>query len=89
MSIPRTGATGYIGGDFLALAVQTHPDWDITALVRNSDKGALVTSKYPHVKVVIGSLESAVVLETESKKADIVYRKYILDGPLEACNRLL
>ncbi|RMZ80534.1 hypothetical protein DV737_g2887, partial [Chaetothyriales sp. CBS 132003] len=69
-----TGATGYIGGDFLYALVQKHPDWDITALVRNSDKGAKVTAAFPKVKLVCGAIQSASdVIEGEATKADIVY----------------
>ncbi|RMZ89121.1 hypothetical protein DV736_g3638, partial [Chaetothyriales sp. CBS 134916] len=69
-----TGATGYIGGDFLYALVQKHPDWDITALVRNSDKGAKVTAAFPKVKLVYGTTQSAGnVIEDEAAKADIIY----------------
>jgi uncharacterized protein YbjT (DUF2867 family) len=71
----RTGATGYIGGDFLALVTQKHPNWDITALVRSKEKGAQVNNNYPNVKLVYGDLDSAGLIEDESKKADIVYRR--------------
>ncbi|RMD42876.1 hypothetical protein DV735_g2298, partial [Chaetothyriales sp. CBS 134920] len=69
-----TGTTGYIGGDFLYALVEKHPDWDITALVRSSEKGAKVTAAFPKVKVVYGSNESGGdVIEAEVAKADIVY----------------
>jgi N-acetyl-gamma-glutamylphosphate reductase len=71
----RTGATGYIGGDFLALVTQAHPDWDITALIRSKDKGDQVTAKHANVKLVVGDLDSVELLESESEKADIVFRK--------------
>lgn len=67
-----TGATGFIGGDFLALVSEKHPEWDITALVRNSDKGATVAQAYPKVKLVYGDLDSTELLAEESSKADIV-----------------
>ena len=70
-----TGATGYIGGDALRHLVQAHPDYDITCLVRNSDKGAQVASQYSRIKLVYGDLDSAELLEEEAKKADIVLRE--------------
>ncbi|PGH20345.1 hypothetical protein AJ80_03613 [Polytolypa hystricis UAMH7299] len=76
MAAPKiflTGGTGYIGGDALYRIHEAHPDWEITALVRNSDRGAVIASKYPTVNLVYGSLNSADVIEEEAKKADIVY----------------
>lgn len=70
----RTGATGYIGGDALHAIVKAHPEYEITALVRNTDKGAQVAAEYPKVKLVYGDLDSSDLLEEESKKADVVCR---------------
>lgn len=52
-----------------------HPEYEITCLVRNSDKGAQVGSQYAKAKLVYGDLDSAELLEEESKKADIVLRE--------------
>lgn len=49
-----------------------HPDWDITCLVRTSDKGAKVAKDYSKVKFVYGTLDDADLIEGEVKKADIV-----------------
>ncbi|PLN83148.1 transcription factor/nuclear export subunit protein 2-domain-containing protein [Aspergillus taichungensis] len=68
-----TGATGYIGGDVFYNVIQAHPDWEVSALVRNKDKAAQLTSKYPNVRVVIGDLDSVDVIEEETKNADIVF----------------
>lgn len=70
-----TGVTGYIGGDALHAIATAHPEYDITCLVRNSDKGAKVAKDYPSIKLVYGDLDKAELLEDESKKADIVCRK--------------
>lgn len=70
-----TGATGYIGGDFLVDAVAAHADWEITCLVRNSDKGALIAKVFPSVRLAYGDLDSTTLIEEESSKADIVYRE--------------
>ncbi|KAJ5084931.1 hypothetical protein NUU61_009510 [Penicillium alfredii] len=68
-----TGVTGYIGGDGLFAVAQAHPDWQLSALVRNKDKAAQLTSKYPQIRVVHGNLDSADLIEEEVKNADIVY----------------
>lgn len=67
-----TGATGYIGGDALYEIAAKHPDCDISALVRESDKGAQVASQYPKIRLVYGSLDDETTLVEEAKKADIV-----------------
>ncbi|KAK5137823.1 hypothetical protein LTR08_006591 [Meristemomyces frigidus] len=67
-----TGATGYIGGDALYTIVNAHPEYEITALVRNSDKGAVVAKDYVRVKLVYGNLDDVKLLEEEAKKADVV-----------------
>lgn len=67
-----TGATGYIGGDALYAVANTYPDLEITALVRNSDKGAKVAAQYPKIRLVYGTLDSSDLLSTEASNADIV-----------------
>ncbi|KAI7522723.1 NAD(P)-binding protein, partial [Hortaea werneckii] len=67
-----TGATGFIGGDAFYAIANAHPEYEITALVRNSDKGAQVAKEYPNVKLAYGDLDSTDLLEEEAKKADIV-----------------
>lgn len=89
-----TGATGYIGGDFLhALLSTTAPNqqtYDITCLVRSSDKAAQVAKQYPGVKFVYGSLAvvsgEGGVLEVEAGKADVVMREYRSLGAIESEN---
>jgi nucleoside-diphosphate-sugar epimerase len=68
----RTGATGYIGGDALYTIANTYPDLKITALVRNSDKGAKVASQYPKIRLVYGDLDSTELLTKEASQADVV-----------------
>ncbi|TLD30267.1 Decapping nuclease [Venturia nashicola] len=69
-----TGATGYIGGDALYAIAQAHPaeEYEMTLLVRNSDKGALVAKQYPKARLVYGDLDSVELITEESSKADIV-----------------
>ena len=45
-------------------------------MVRNKDKAAQVTSKYPNVRIVLGDLDSADIIEEEVKNADIVLRTF-------------
>jgi hypothetical protein len=68
-----TGATGYIGGDLLFLISQTHPEWEITCIVRNKKSGNTVSASYPDVRIVYGDNDSAGLLEEEAVKADIVF----------------
>ena len=69
-----TGVTGYIGGDAIYAIETAHPEYEITCLVRNSDKGAQVAQEYPNFELVYGDLDSVDLIEEESKKADIVCR---------------
>ncbi|KAL4935572.1 hypothetical protein BDV06DRAFT_228701 [Aspergillus oleicola] len=66
------GATGYIGGEVLHELQTTHPEYEIAALVRNSEKAKNVTTAYPSVRVAIGDLDNAGVIEDESRKSDVV-----------------
>ena len=74
----RTGTTGYIGGDAFYALHEKFPDFDFTALVRNSDSGAKVAAKYPKIRLVYGTLEDSDVVEAEAAKADIVIRKFLI-----------
>lgn len=73
----RLGATGYIGGDALHAISEAHPNWEITAQIRNSSKAAKVAAVYPRVKFAYGDLDATDVIEEEASKADIVYRQYV------------
>lgn len=68
----RTGVSGYIGGTALDRIISAHPEYDITALVRDPQKATAITTKYPNVKTVSGDLDSGSLIEGESSKADIV-----------------
>jgi len=52
--------------------VHAHPDYEITCLVRNSDKGAQVAKDYPSIRFAYGELNDVKLIEEESSKADIV-----------------
>jgi nucleoside-diphosphate-sugar epimerase len=67
-----TGATGYIGGDALYAIATAHPEYEITALVRNTDKGAKVASHFSKVRLVYGDLDDEDLIEKESAASHIV-----------------
>ena len=83
-----TGATGYIGGDVLHAIIKNHPDLEITALVRNSDKGAKVASQYPKVRLVYGDLNNSELLTTEASTSDIIVHTANCDH-VESANALV
>ena len=72
-----TGGTGYIGGDALYAIASAHPEYEVTALVRSSEKGVQVAKEYAKVRLVYGDLDNTELLEEEAKKADIVCRKSV------------
>ena len=74
LTLHRTGTTGYIGGDAFFAIAQAHPDWQLSVLVRNKEKGAKLANEYPQVRIVYGDLDSGDIIEEETKNADIVYR---------------
>ena len=53
-----------------------HPDYEISCLVRNSEKGAEVASQYAKIKLVYGTLDNIDVLKQEAKHADVVLSQY-------------
>jgi hypothetical protein len=60
----------------LFAVASAHPDWQFSALVRSQEKAALVTSKYPQIRTVIGDLDSSDLIEEEVKNTDIVFRMF-------------
>jgi hypothetical protein len=69
----RIGGTGYIGGSVLDALVKQHPEYDITALLRNVPKD--FDKLYPNVHIVRGDFDSSDILTEAASKADIVIRK--------------
>jgi hypothetical protein len=59
---------------------KAHPDWEVTALVRNSAKGERVAADYPDVKLVYGDLDAVDLIAEQARTADIVYRMFVLFG---------
>ncbi|KAL7274861.1 hypothetical protein RUND412_002223 [Rhizina undulata] len=75
MAAPKifaTGATGFIGGTALDTIIAAHPEYEITALVRNPSKAELVNKKHPKVKTIIGDLNSDEIIQNEVEQSDIV-----------------
>lgn len=72
-----TGATGYIGGDALHALYKAHPEYQISALVRDPAKSADVFAKeYPNVRIVQGSLDDGDLVADEAAKADVVLSRH-------------
>lgn len=59
----------------MAQLVDAHPDYGITVLVRNEERGKPVKKRFPSVKLAYGSLDDSTVVEKEAAEADIVIRK--------------
>lgn len=75
LTFPSTGASGYIGGDVLHVLKTAHPEYECSVLLRDSTKAASVTERYPDVRVVLGDLDSASLIEQEVSRADVVVSK--------------
>ncbi|KAF7374936.1 hypothetical protein MSAN_00379700 [Mycena sanguinolenta] len=81
MRIFLTGATGYIGGSVLARLLD-HPrqrTFEITVLVRSSEKAALFNRTFGNLTAVVGSTSDLGLLEELSADADVVF----------ACTRMI
>ncbi|KAI5851803.1 nucleoside-diphosphate-sugar epimerase [Tricharina praecox] len=65
-----TGVTGYIGGSVFARLASTHPEYEITVLLRSVPDG--FKEKYPNVKIVKGDFDSADIITAAAENADIV-----------------
>ena len=66
--------TAYLGGTVLARLLTLHPDWEstTTVLIRCSSRASTLSSAYPSLNLVTGTLDSTQLLENEAAKADIV-----------------
>lgn len=67
-----TGATGYIGGTALTHLTTLTPPPTITALIRSPTSIPPLQSLYPNLRLILGSLDDAPLLEAEARAADIV-----------------
>ncbi|KAL6228865.1 hypothetical protein BDW75DRAFT_226098, partial [Aspergillus navahoensis] len=50
-----------------------HPDWQLSALVRNKDKAEQVKAQYPNIRIIHGDLDSSDIIIEEVKNTDIVF----------------
>ncbi|KAF3934953.1 hypothetical protein ABW19_dt0208550 [Dactylella cylindrospora] len=67
------GITGYIGGTTAELLIPKHPEYEITALVRNEKQADQIETVYPNVRTILGDLDSSDLIKEESAKSDIVF----------------
>ncbi|KAF6844170.1 hypothetical protein CMUS01_01320 [Colletotrichum musicola] len=69
-----TGVTGYIGGDAFRAIWERHPEYEYALLVRSEERAVPVKKAYPdaNIRVVVGSLTDAAVIEKEAAAADVV-----------------
>ena len=51
-----------------------HPDYRISALVRDNAKADSISKAYPDVRIVLGDLDSTSIIEEEASEADVVVR---------------
>lgn len=63
-----------MGGDFLNAFLGVRPSYEssFACLVRSQDRGKNLSSAYPGIKIVYGTLDDSDVLEAEAAKADII-----------------
>ncbi|RGP76564.1 hypothetical protein FLONG3_5226 [Fusarium longipes] len=71
-SIFLTGASGYVGGQLLHELSQSHPDYTVATLVRDSHAAETISQKYPKVRTVVGDLDDSELVEREAERANIV-----------------
>lgn len=70
-----TGASGYVGGQTAATLIAAHPEYDVTALVRNQEQAAKLKTVWPKITTRIGTLDDDSILQEEAAKADVVLRE--------------
>ena len=66
----RTGGTGFIGGSVLHTIATSHPEYDITVMLRKIPDAFQTT--YPNIKVVQGDYDSVDTITKNAAAADIV-----------------
>lgn len=76
------GALGYVGGDLTALLIQDHPNYHISALVRNPTQAVSLQTIFPSVQPIVGSFGSRDILIEEAKKADVIVQVANADDEL-------
>lgn len=71
-----TGVTGFVGGDVVAALGTAHPEYALSCLVRDREKGVQVAKAHPSVRLVYGDLDDTELMEEEASKVDIVCREF-------------
>ncbi|KAM5358599.1 hypothetical protein ACJZ2D_015144 [Fusarium nematophilum] len=71
-SILLTGASGYVGGQVLRELVRGHPEYAISALVRDATAAANIAQVFPSIRTVVGDLDDGNLVEKEASQASVV-----------------
>ena len=66
----RTGGTGYIGGSVLHTIATSHPEYEITVMLRKVPDG--FQSTYPNIRIVYGDYDSVDIIAKNAAAAEIV-----------------
>lgn len=73
-----TGVSGYVGGQLGETLSREHPEFEMTTLVRTEEQAQKVQARWPHMRIVVGDLDSHDLLVREAAASDVVLRKYLL-----------
>ncbi len=73
-----TGVSGFVGGQLGKALSQQHPEFELTVLVRTEEQAQKVKARWPHMRTVVGDLDSHDLLVREAAASDVVLRKYLL-----------
>lgn len=79
--LPSTGATGYVGGTILTTLTTVHPEYEITALVRNADQASKLKAAYPAVTPFIGNLDDGEGITRAASSSSIIVSTYSPTAP--------
>lgn len=66
---------GYIGGPILDIVAKSHPEYEITALLRTIPSN--FASLYQKVRIVKGDYDSVDFVSAAASEADVVIRKWM------------
>ena len=66
------GISGFVGAHTVGHLIEKYPDYNVIGLVRNDEQAKLIEARWPHVKTVIGTLDTPDVLVEQASKADVV-----------------
>lgn len=84
-----TGATGFIGGDFLYSALKAHPDWQWSCLVRSEEKGRKVGALSSQISLCCGTIDDVNLIEEEASKADIIFHSAASDDHVASAEAII